>query len=60
MKEFRKFTVAVVGVAADCLAAGALHGTAQQAAMLLVSVGTALGVYRVRNGDKPTPPTTIL
>lgn len=53
--EARKFLVAVCGVAATALSIGLLHGTAEQIAISIVSLGTALGVWGVRNA-KPLPP----
>lgn len=52
---YRKALVAAVGGLAECLAAGALHGTAERIATGIVAGCMAAGVYQVRNdrGSEP-------
>ena len=49
LAAMRKAAVAVVAVAAEALALGLLHGTAQNIAQLVIAAATAVGVYVVPN-----------
>ena len=50
--QARKALVATAGLVGQLLALGLLHGTAEQAAQVVLAAATALGVYGVRNASK--------
>ena len=52
LAEVRKVAVAVVGVVAQVVALGLLHGTALHWAQVVVAAATAVGVYGVPNAPK--------
>ncbi|HEY2086386.1 MAG TPA: hypothetical protein VGH54_10240 [Mycobacterium sp.] len=53
----RKAIVPVLGGVAELVSLGFVHGTALTIATCVISVATALGVYRVPNAKTPvTPP----
>ena len=49
----RKAIVAAVAVAAELIALGVLHGTAQTIAQVVIAAAGAAGVYAVPNAPKP-------
>jgi hypothetical protein len=55
LKEIRKFAVSALGGALTIGFALGLTGTAQQILIAVAALASALGVYTVRNGDKPAP-----
>lgn len=56
LAECRKFLVALIGVAGNLLAAGLLHGNAEQSVIWAVSIATAVLVFLVPNADPPAGP----
>jgi len=57
LKNMRKFGVAALGAALTIGFSLGLTGTAQTILVAVASIATALGVYGVRNGDKPKEAT---
>jgi hypothetical protein len=55
IKDVRKAIVSVVGVALTVGLSLGLTGRAQEILVSVAGLATALGVYGVRNGDKPAP-----
>lgn len=53
--DARKGITAALGAVGEALTLGLLNGSAERWATAAIAVGTALGVYTVRNGRKPTP-----
>ena len=47
--EIRKAVTAAVGVAAEALDAGLVHGTAAKVVGAVIAIATVLGVYAVPN-----------
>lgn len=55
LAEAKKTAVTIVGVAALLASSGLLHGTAKTVVDAALALATALGVYGVKNADKPAP-----
>ena len=53
LATIRKAVVAAVAVAAELVALGVLHGTAQTVAQVVIAAAGAAGVYVVPNAPKP-------
>lgn len=51
----RKAVVAVLGLVAEALNAGLVHGTAAKVASAVIAAATAIGVYVARNATAATP-----
>lgn len=47
--EARKAAAGVVGVVAEIVATGVLHGTAAHVAAIVIAAATAVGVYQLPN-----------
>ena len=59
LTSVRKFIVAAIGMAAEIVNAGLVHGTAAHYAAMAVAVATAIGVYVVPNGgSQASQPST--
>jgi hypothetical protein len=52
LAEARKAVVAAVGAVAELVSLGVLHGTALTVATSIISIATAVGVYRTPNAPK--------
>jgi hypothetical protein len=54
----RKLLVYVLGVVAQLLALGVLHGDAQNIAVGVIALATGLGIYQAKNEPIPSRVTT--